>query len=118
VRDESEFKRIYGGWDRLAWGYGQPCLIVGCDTRDRRPGSVQPIECAHTENGGMGRKADSDRTVFVCWRHHDELDRGKKSFDLKYAHRMKVDGVKVHGVREAAEETERAWRRHLEALDF
>ena len=107
----SEWERAYGGFARLAWGHGLPCLVVDCETRDRRPGSVNMIECAHVRTGGMGRKADARWSVFTCWRHHDEMDNGRRSFVRKYRDRMAVDGIPVVDLLEAAEVTEEAWQR-------
>lgn len=114
--------RAYGGFARLAWGYGIGCAVDGCSTRDCRPGGTHPIECAHVDRagggGGMGLKARYTSTIFLCWRHHDELDRvlGPRLFAEKYT--LRVCGVYVSGVVEAARETERQWRLKEEGLAY
>ena len=59
-RTPEEFARIYGTEEYRAWGYALPCLVEGCETRDRRPGTGRRMECCHTTTGGMGRKADAE----------------------------------------------------------
>lgn len=115
-------ERAYGSWARLAWGYGIGCAVVGCSTRDARPGKTHPIECAHVDKagggGGVGRKSHYSRTLFLCWRHHDVLDReiGPRLFSERFV--LEVAGVRVPDVHAAATETERQWRIHDEGLAF
>lgn len=116
-RTEAEMERIYGPWAYRAWGYGLPCIVVGCTTRDYRPGTTKRMDCCHVTNGGMGRKATwMGQTFFACWRHHDEADHvlGKQTFATTY--QLAVDGVHVADLREAGRVTlERfgAWERAL-----
>lgn len=73
-RKPSEFDRIYGSNDR-AWSIrAMPCAVPLC--HDRR------IHNAHTENGGVGRKAGWETVVPLCAHHHAELDNGLGSVDL------------------------------------
>jgi hypothetical protein len=99
-RPLAEFNRIYGGVDRVEWMRVQACLACGrrgfCDS-------------AHVENGGMGRKADSDKTIPLCgdlWsivdNCHREFHRGQETFAAKYS----LD------LQQCAAETEAAWREH------
>jgi hypothetical protein len=40
-----------------------------------------PIQVAHTENGGMGRKADAQHTTELCASHHADFDQHRAPFD-------------------------------------
>lgn len=83
-------ERVYGPWAYRAWGYGLPCLVRGCETRDRRPDAVKVIECVHVTTAGFGRKSEWRDTVFMCWRHHDELHIGGiRTFER--GHQLRVD---------------------------
>jgi hypothetical protein len=62
-RSASEFQRIYGSKKRVEWIKAHGCLAC----------ARTPCENAHTENGGMGRKADAATIVPLCWWHHHEL---------------------------------------------
>lgn len=107
-RSPEESERIYGPWRYRAWGYGQPCVVVGCETRDRRPGSVHVIECCHARTGGMGRKSDwNGNTFFACWRHHDESAQGVETFAR--THQLAVADLRVGSLEEAARVTLRAF---------
>lgn len=61
-RTKQSFARIYGSPERVAWVKSLPCSVVGC--------TEGPIHNAHTETGGMGRKADYTTIIPLCWRHH------------------------------------------------
>lgn len=114
-------ERVYGPWGRLAWGHGLPCVVVGCETRDRRPYRANMIECAHVGPAGtkgIGYKSSYVWTVFMCWRHHDLLDQslGRRLFAKRF--KLAVNGVPVDDLTEAAAETERQWREREDGLAF
>lgn len=94
-RTRSEFARIYGSKKRVAWIKSQPCIaaVWGC---------VGPMQNAHTENGGMGRKADAKTIVPACQHHHDEMHHeGVRTFAMRYGVHPKALAVS----------TEAAWQR-------
>lgn len=105
TRGKLERERIYGPWSYRAWGYGLGCVVVGCETRDRRPGSVQGMEECHVRTGGTGRKATwRFNTFFACWRHHSEQGNcGIHTFAERYE--LAVDGEEAQTLSEAAELT-------------
>lgn len=112
-----EQERKYGPWAYRAWGYGLPCVVVGCTTTDRRPGAVKIMECCHSRTGGMARKARwQGNTFFACWRHHDESGRGVRTFEERYE--LAVNGVRVQTLHEAAGETLRQWFAREDGLAF
>ena len=63
-RRAESFKRCYGSKARVAWVKTWPCFLCG----------TRPSENAHTQNGGMGRKADYTTIVPLCHTHHARLD--------------------------------------------
>ena len=65
-RTAGEFARIYGSKARVRWVKAQPCVSCG----------EGPCQNAHTKNGGMGRKADYDTIVPLCFPCHDEFHHG------------------------------------------
>jgi hypothetical protein len=92
-RSASEFQRIYGGAERVAWQKAQPCLVIGCGRG--------PCEVVHTTSGGTGRKADACHTVSLCAAHHRELHAvGVRTFES--LHHLSLAAC--------AAECERAWR--------
>ena len=110
---------VYGPWSYLAWGYGLPCVVVGCETRDRRPGSLKVIECCHVHTKGMGGKVRTPiwkrNTFFACWRHHDEQHKcGIFTFAERYE--LHVSGVLVPSLSAAAAETYHQYRNWEGAL--
>jgi hypothetical protein len=56
-RKPSEFARIYGSKERVAWVKAQPCVVCGRG----------PCENAHTEVGGIGYKAGYETIVPLCF---------------------------------------------------
>ena len=76
-RKPSEFARIYGSRARVAFVKSLRCIAghMWC---------VGPIENAHIETGGTGRKADADKIVPACQYHHEEMHRGIRTFAAKY----------------------------------
>lgn len=59
-RKPSEYARIYGSRERVAWIKSLPCMECG----------GTPCENAHITTGGMGRKAGADTIVPLCPKHH------------------------------------------------
>lgn len=96
ARSASEKQRIYGDAERIAWMKRQPCLVVG---RPSYPSVSEhvcwgAIECAHTENGGMGRKANADTIVPLCCTAHALLHSiGQRSFQVTYGVDLKASAA-------------------------
>ena len=99
-RRSREFVRAFGSDERVAWVRALDCFVsysVACDG---------PIENAHTESGGAGRRADARFIVPLCRKHHRQLhELGVDTFGRAY----KVD------LRFAASRVEENWQRHLAA---
>lgn len=96
-RPQSEFHRVYGGKRRVEWMQGLRCLVAGKDS------CGGAIESAHTENGGLSRKAGYETTVPLCHAHHGLLHRqGVRWFQSHYAVSLS----------EAAATTQRLWEAH------
>ena len=72
-RKPSETRRIYGPPARRAWVKSLPCIVCG----------HVPSENAHTENGGMGRKADYDTIAPMCRTHHRAFDEHRDPFETE-----------------------------------
>lgn len=70
-RKPSEFARIYGSKKRVEWIKSLRCSSCGV---------VGYSQNAHTENGGMGRKADHTTIVPLCG-PHDGLQGCHADFD-------------------------------------
>ena len=78
-RRKAEWARAYGSAERVKWVKRQVCCIC----------SAVPVDQAHIEGGGAGRKADADRIVPMCRPHHDMLHRmGRASFEVAVATRL------------------------------
>jgi hypothetical protein len=96
-RRQSEFARTYGSKARVAFVKSLPCVVRHCG--DWR------IENAHTETGGMGRKADASTIAPICQRHHRELHQvGTHTFQA--VHRVDLAAC--------AAATDAAWQREQE----
>lgn len=93
-RSAGEFSRIYGSKARVRWVKASPCVC--CDAETGRNHNH------HTENGGMGRKADYDTIVSLCptchTEHHSGVFKGSKEWWAS-----------------KAAETERQWREVAES---
>lgn len=109
-RKASEFARIYGSKERVEWVKSLSC--VGCgrnwDT------TCVPIDNAHIETGGMGRKADYDKIVPLCSRLapkfscHGRFHRhGRDDLEMWAGINLEV----------AAAETEARWQSFLQQQD-
>lgn len=91
TRSRDEFARVYGSKERVAWVKSLPCA------------ACQRSNCqnAHTENGGMGRKADYDTIVPLCPDCHAALHRmGTETFSRLWSLDLSAYAAQV----------ERAWR--------
>lgn len=95
-RSAGEFARIYGSRERVAFVKSLPCAALVlhqvCDG---------PIDNAHTQTGGMGRKANADTIAPMCRKHHREYDERRGILAFPWA-RFLIVGV--------AAETERLWQ--------
>ena len=59
ARTASERVRIYGTKARIQWVSRLPCWACGY-------AGVTPRQNAHTESGGLGRKADASSVIALC----------------------------------------------------
>jgi hypothetical protein len=77
ARKEREFARKYDSLDRVFYvSTALNCVVPDCD-------ALGDMQNAHVETGGTGRKANADRVVPMCERHH-EHHRGRLTFAEKY----------------------------------
>lgn len=74
------------------------CVVPGCEQDDG-----EYNENAHIETGGMGRKADADKIVPACRRHH-RGPGGMHDGIETFAERWGLD------LEQCAADTERAWQ--------
>ncbi len=90
-RKAKEFERAYGGESRLKFVQSLPCAACGL---------VGFTENAHIAGGGMGRKANYDKTVPLCsFCHRRQHEWGAGTFAIRF----NLD------LRALAIATERAW---------
>jgi hypothetical protein len=80
-RKASEFARCYGSRARVQFVKALPCCY--CNALSTLLGDVTKGRCdnAHTENGGMGRKAGYATIVPLCRNHHKRFDEHREPFD-------------------------------------
>ncbi len=64
-RKKSEFARCYHSVERVEFVNGLPCCVRGFH--------YGPMQNAHTETGGIGRKAGYKSIVPMCFTHHHDL---------------------------------------------
>lgn len=96
TRVAADFARIYGSAARVAWIRAQPCMACGRG----------PCENAHTISGGMGRKADYETIIPLCWTCHNHMHlAGWAVLGARFANR---DLLKT-----LAHDTQRRWLLHL-----
>lgn len=101
-RRAANFLRAYGGEERLAWIKAWVCMLWRSAVSD----CAGPIEAAHAQTGGMGRKADASALLALCQKHHQELhQQGARTFEWRY-------GLSLA---ECARRTDLAYQRHMEA---
>ena len=76
-RRKREYERAYG--KHAEWIRTHPCAVkfsAGCWGR---------TEAAHTESGGMGRKADARTLIALCHGHHMDLHTmGVETFQERF----------------------------------
>lgn len=97
-RRQSEFARCYHSRERVRWVKAQPCAWCVARGRIRMCGES---ENAHTETGGMGRKAGYETILPLGRFHHQKYDRHEEPFN-RLSTRMVVKWL--------AEKTERLWQ--------
>jgi len=68
--------------DHLAFVRSQGCIVRG--KGDRCLGPVQAHHVRTAANSGMGMKPPHSEVVGLCFGHHREHDRGKRTFAAKY----------------------------------
>lgn len=94
-RKAKEFARCYHSSARVEFVRGLPCVVT----------RKTPCENAHTESGGMGRKAHYTKIVpMIPEKHHELHDIGIATFLRKYPW---LDFAKLEA------ETEAKWQEHL-----
>lgn len=106
ARTPSEFARIYGSKKRVEFVKGLPCAarFLGGP-----PCSRGPSQNAHTETGGMGRKADARTILPFCATHHDCYDQHHTPFDdVSVRDRMKAAAGHLDAMYQLATSTETA----------
>jgi hypothetical protein len=99
-RDRNDKARIYGG-DYAKWIRSLPC--IGCGYKGPH------VQAAHTENGGIGRKADARTLVPLCGR------RLQKSFAYRPAMFTSVEGCHEFAHRVGHRTLEKVYRINLKA---
>lgn len=104
-RSAAEYARIYGSKERVEFVKSLPCVGCGRDWEHTRV----PIDNAHIENGGTGRKADHTKIVPLCsptapkFSCHGRFHRhGREDLEM-------WAGINLET---AAAETEAAWQAH------
>jgi hypothetical protein len=91
-RTASEFRRVYGSKGFQTFIRTMPCWACGY-------AGASPRVLAHTENGGMGRKADAKTCIALCGVcHHKQHQSGWSSIAMTAESRKR-----------AAEQTWAAW---------
>ena len=110
-RTPEEFLRIYGPPEYREWVDAQRCLVTTCETRENmwRPDGRGFREICHVRNGGMGRKADWNWTVVLCWRCHEASGK-RRTFEYIHAGKLRVGEVAVETLMDAAVATHEAFR--------
>lgn len=97
-RRTKEWLRTYGSDERVKWVKSLTCLVYS-------PGFCEgPIENAHTESGGCGRRADADTIVPLCKFHHAQLH---------WCGRGVWEESREISLAACALETERRWQSHV-----
>jgi hypothetical protein len=100
VKKRAKFEREYGSAERVAFVASLPCIASSDEC-------MAPIENAHTETGGMGRKGPASSIVPACCYHHHILHTwGVMTFQAKY----RVD------LAACAAETAAAWDKSQEGM--
>lgn len=95
-RRNKNWIRSFHSAERVEWVNARGCLIHNAECEG-------PIQNAHTQGGGMGRRADASTVVGLCNGHHCELHHhGVVTFQNKYRVMLVV----------AAELVEAAWQLH------
>ena len=77
-RRASEWARAFGSRVRVLFVAALPCRVPICRTEQRS-------ENAHATTGGTSRKADADKILPLCRRHHRELHGiGRRTFEARH----------------------------------
>lgn len=85
-RRQKNFARAYHSSERVQWVQRLPCSLCGRG----------PSENAHTETGGMGRKADYTSIVPLCSPHHRSLhDHGVAPATRTY---LREEAVRINAL--------------------
>lgn len=109
-RRQSEFARCYGSVERVEWVKSLPCVGCGRNWATTRV----PIDNAHIETGGTGRKADYTKIVPLCSPHAPKF-----SCHGRFHRHGRVDLEMWAGIdlEKAAAETERLWLEQQDTED-
>jgi hypothetical protein len=98
-RHRAEWARAYGSKERVEFVCSLPCIVRGCPF---------PAENAHTETGGVSRKADAKTIAPICSPHHRGLHHyGARTWEA-------LSGIDLKA---AAAQTERRWQAHINATE-
>lgn len=101
ARPKHQTERIYGPKGRVAFVKSLGCVV--CTAISPFFGLATAGHChnAHTETGGMGRKADYTTIVPLCASHHRRYDEHRAPLD---------EPVIRQAIKDAAAEVERRWQ--------
>ena len=93
-RRASAFERAYGSAQRVAFVNSLGCsapLRYGLGRHDG------PVQNAHIIGGGAGRKADADKIIPLCQRHHATLHSvGVETFEQAYGLNLAARAAEIH----------------------
>lgn len=103
-RTPSEFARIYGSKERVAWVKSLGCIVCLGIAPVFYVATRGTSHNAHTANGGRGRKADYTTIVPLCASHH-------RCFD-EHQHPLDTDEARQY-VKDFAPRIEVLWQSHL-----
>lgn len=93
-RRTKEWARAYGSEERVFFvATCLACAVPICPDFGQN-------ENAHIETGGTSRKADADKVIPLCERHHKAHHAGAETFVARYSIDLEL----------SARETERAWQ--------
>lgn len=89
-RSKSEFARIYGSKQRVAWVKLQPCIVATSQC-------IGGIEGHHIKTLGTGIKAGYRFVVPLCFGHHRRLHvMGRETFEDRYDIDLELSADRTH----------------------
>lgn len=90
-RTPAEYARIYHSRARVSWVKSLPCCACSGLSAFFDEATAGRSHNAHTEIGGMGRKAGYETVVPFCPSHHRRYDEYKAPFDMEEARQAVKD---------------------------